>query len=214
MTWRSKNGLARSIASGIGVPIALALLVRATLVQAYHIPSGSMENTLFPGDFVLAEKLSFGPYLPGRLPGVSAQLPSWHLPGLRPPHPGDVVIFEHPEDPSVDLIKRCVAVAGQTVEVRDKELWIDGQRVSSPPGLKHVDTRMQPGLRDHYGPIVVPPNHIFVMGDNRDNSHDSRFFGPVSLDKLRARPLAVYFSWDEAAGLARKVRWQHLGAVR
>jgi len=212
MSRRPSLGLARSIATGIGLPIAIALLVRATLVQAYHIPSASMENTLYPGDFVLAEKLSFGPHVPGRLPGLATALPSMHLPALRSPRAGEIVIFEHPEDPKVDLIKRCVAVAGQVVEVRDKELWVDGEHVATPPGLKHADPRLLAG-RDSYGPVVVPPGHIFVMGDNRDNSHDSRFFGPVPIDKLRARPLAVYFSWNRVAELSRKVRWSHLGAV-
>jgi signal peptidase I len=203
----------RGIASGIGVPIALALCVRATLVQAYHIPSGSMENTLFPGDFVIAEKLTFGPYVPGRLPGLSTSLPSVRIRGFRAPRAGEIVIFEHPENPEVDLIKRCVAVAGQSVEVRDKELYVDGVRFESPPGLKHTDRHVLNGSRDNFGPYIVPEGEIFVMGDNRDNSHDSRFFGAVPIEKLRARPLAVYFSWDRAGEYLAKVRWGHLGLV-
>jgi signal peptidase I len=206
--------LLRHLLSSIGVPLAIALFVRATLVQAYHIPSGSMENTLFPGDFVLAEKLSYGPHVPGRLPGLSAALPSVHLPGLRAPRPGDLVIFEHPENPSIDLIKRCVAVEGQVVEVREKQLYVDGERFASPPGLKHADQQMLPGNRDNFGPYTVPPGHIFVMGDNRDFSHDSRFFGAVPKSNLRARPLAIYFSWNGRGQLPEKVRWRHLGPVR
>ena len=204
----------RRLAAGILLPVAIALLVRATLVQAYHIPSGSMENTLFPGDFVLAEKVSFGPTLPGRLPGISASIPSVRVPGIRHPHRGEVVIFQHPEDPAVDLIKRVVATAGQIVEVRDKVLYVDGQEVLSPPGSKHADPRLQSGNRDNFGPYVVPPEHLFVMGDNRDNSFDSRFFGAVPLGMVRARPLAIYFSWDTAARLRDKIRWMHLGTVR
>lgn len=204
--------LGRSL-GGLALPLVLALFVRATLVQAYHIPSGSMEDTLFPGDFVLAEKLSFGAYVPGRLPGTNTSLPSLRLPGFRSPRPGEIVIFENPDDTSVDLIKRCVAVAGQTVEVRDKELYVDGEPVLPPPGLKHSDGRVLPGNRDNFGPYVVPPGHLFVMGDNRDNSFDSRFFGAVPVDKLRARPLAVYFSWNRAASWLGKVRWAHLGGV-
>jgi len=202
------------LASGIGIPIAIALLVRATLVQAYHIPSGSMENTLFPGDFVLAEKVSFGPTLPGRLPGLSMNLPSLRIPGLRQPHPGEIIIFQHPENPDVDLIKRCVAVEGQTVEIRDKVLYVDGHRFESPPGLKYTDPGHRADPRDNFGPYVVPPGHLFVMGDNRDNSFDSRFFGAVPLENIRARPLAIYFSWDARGPLFEKVRWRHLGLVR
>ena len=204
----------RSLVSGVGVPIGIALLIRATLVQAYHIPSGSMEDTLFPGDFVLAEKVSFGPYVPGRLPGISSSLPSLHLPGLRQPRPGEIVIFEHPENPEVDLIKRCIAVEGQVVEIRDKQLYVDGRPLAEARGLKHTDPRLLPNSRDNFGPFVVPPGHAFLMGDNRDNSFDSRFFGAVPLDKIRARPLAVYFSWDAKGGLLEKIRWRHLGPVR
>jgi signal peptidase I len=195
------------------MPVAVALLVRATIVQAYHIPSGSMENTLMPGDFVLAEKLSFGPFVPGRIPGLSSNLPSLRVPGLRQPHPGEIVIFQHPENPDVDLIKRCVAVAGQVVEIRNKRVFVDGKPFPSPQGLKFLDARMLASPRDNFGPYEVPPGHIFVMGDNRDNSFDSRFFGAVPLDNLRARPLLIYFSWNDAARKLHKIRWEHLGLV-
>ncbi len=204
----------RRFATGVGLPVAIALLVRATLVQAYHIPSGSMENTLFPGDFVLAEKVSFGPTVPGRLPGLPPDLPSLRVPGLRHPHRGEVVIFQHPEDPGVDLIKRVVATEGEVVEVRDKVLYVNGEPVPPPRGLKHADPCLQSGNRDNFGPYIVPPGHLFVMGDNRDNSFDSRFFGAVPLSTVRARPLAIYFSWDSGAPLRDKIRWAHLGVVR
>jgi signal peptidase I len=214
MSFRVVLRRARRVTTSIILPVGIALLVRATLVQAYHIPSGSMEDTLFPGDFVLAEKVTFGPTLPGRLPGVAATLPSLRVPGLRQPHPGEVVIFQHPEDPSVDLIKRVVATAGQTVEVRDKVLYVDGRAAPLPSGSKHGDPHVQAGNRDNFGPYVVPAGEIFVMGDNRDNSFDSRFFGAVPLTMVRARPLAVYFSWNGAARLRYKIRWTHLGHLR
>jgi signal peptidase I len=209
---RSVGSWLRRIAAGMALPLAFALLVRATLVQAYHIPSGSMEDTLMPGDFVLAEKWSFGPHVPGRVPGGTALLPSVRIPGLRSPRPGDLVIFQHPEQPDVDLVKRCVAVAGQRVEIRAKRLFVDGVEVQSPPGLKHVDPRSF-AKRDSFGPYVVPEGHFFALGDNRDQSFDSRFFGAVPIANLRARPMAVYFSWDGAARLAAKIRWRHLGSV-
>lgn len=199
---------------GLAGPVLVALLVRATLVQAYHIPSGSMEDTLLQGDFVLAEKVSFGPHVPGRLPGLSAKLPSIRLPGVRPPRRGEIVIFEHPDDPSVDLIKRCIAVAGQVVTIRDKVVHVDGIPIDEPAGMKHADAGGWVERRDSFGPYTVPPGHIFVLGDNRDNSFDSRFYGAVPLANLRARPLFIYFSWNTAAGLAEKIRWLHLGPVR
>ncbi len=205
--------IVRRTLTGLGVPIAIALLVRATLVQAYHIPSGSMEDTLFPGDFVLAEKISFGPHVPGRIPLLSAVVPSIRVPGLRTPRAGDLVIFESPEDPEIDLIKRCVAVAGQIVEVRNKQLFVNGEPRLEAPGCKHTDVQAR-ALRDQFGPFVVPPDHFFAMGDNRDNSFDSRFFGAVPIANVRAHPLAIYFSWDGEATARSKVRWGHLGGVR
>jgi len=204
----------RRFTTGILVPVLLALLIRATIVQAYHIPSGSMENTLFPGDYVLAEKLSFGPVVPGRLPGLAASPPSVHVPGLRSPRPGEIVIFESPQNPDVDLIKRCIAVAGQELVIRDKQLFVDGRPFPMPRESKHTDPLVLPDRRDNFGPYVVPPGHIFVMGDNRDNSFDSRFFGAVPLTQLRARPLVIYFSWDTSGSWLSKIRWGHLGLVR
>ena len=104
--------------------------------------------------------------------------------------------------------------AGQVVEVRDKQVLVDGKPFPSPRGLKFLDRHTQSGPRDNFGPYEVPPGHIFVMGDNRDNSFDSRFFGAVPLANLRARPLFVYFSWNGAGSSLGKVRWQHLGLVR
>jgi signal peptidase I len=197
----------------MALPLAVALLVRATLVQAYHIPSGSMEDTLLPGDFVLAEKVTFGPHVPGRVPGGTWVLPSFRVPGLRRPEPGDLVIFQHPEQPDVDLVKRCVAIAGQTVEIRRKQLFVDGVAAPAVPGLKYADARAL-AQRDDFGPYTVPADHFFALGDNRDQSFDSRFFGAVPCANLRARPLAVYFSWDAQARRLGKVRWSHLGPVR
>ena len=214
MSHRALAVHARRLATSIVLPVAVVLVVRATLVQAYHIPSGSMEDTLFPGDLVLAEKVSFGPSVPGRFPGLKNPLPSVRVPGLRPVRQGEIVIFEHPEDPAVDLIKRVVATSGQVVEVRDKLLYVDGVAAPWPAEAKHDDPRVQRGRRDNFGPYRVPDGHFFVMGDNRDNSFDSRFFGAVPQAALRARPLAVYFSWNGAAPLRDKIRWTHLGPVR
>ena len=203
----------------IFVAVFLAVLIRATFVQAYHIPSGSMEDTLFEGDYVLGDKLTFGTQIPDRLPIWNTKLPSFRMPGFRSPGPGDLVIFEFPEDPSRDFIKRCVAVAGQTVEIRNKVVYVDDKPFVNPGGVKYTDSRRRMGRfnpRDNYGPYKVPPGHLFVMGDNRDNSYDSRFWGPVSLDKIKAHPLVIYFSWDPSApfwNLVRKVRWGRLGTV-
>lgn len=202
-----------------GIAIFLAILIRGTLVQAYHIPSGSMEDTLLEGDYVLGDKLTFGTQIPDRVPFFNTKLPSFRLPGFSNPQPGDLVIFEFPQDPSRDLIKRCIAVEGQTVEIKNKVVYIDGKRFDNPDGVKHEDPRVmgkQYGPRDNYGPRTVPPGQIFVMGDNRDSSYDSRFWGMVPLEKVKAHPLFIYYSWDSHKPLWNifaKIRWGRLGIL-
>ncbi len=202
----------KDYAKSICFAIFLAILIRATLVQAYHIPSGSMEDTFLVGDYVLGDKLTFGTQIPDRLPILNLKLPSFRMPGFRDPGPGDIVIFEFPNDPSRDFIKRCIAVEGQTVEVKNRVVYVDGQPFRDPPGVKYTDYRQ----RGNFGPYTVPPGHIFVMGDNRDNSSDSRVWRAVSLEKVKAHPLLIYFSWNADApfwNLFEKIRWRRLGPV-
>jgi len=178
-----------------------------------------MEDTLLEGDYVLGDKLTFGTQIPDRLPFFNTKLPSFRLPGFWSPSSGDLVIFEFPQDASRDFIKRCVAAAGQTVEIKDKVLFVDGKPFVNPPGVKYEDPRVWGGQyqpRDNYGPYRVPPGHIFVMGDNRDSSYDSRFWGPVPLEKVKAHPLFIYYSWDSAKPLWNvfaKIRWGRLGLL-
>ena len=198
--------------------VLLVILIRSTLVQAYHIPSGSMEDTLLEGDYVLGDKLTFGTQIPDRLPILNLKLPSFRMPGIWDPAPGDLVIFEFPEDPSKDFIKRCIAVGGQTIEVRDQQVYVDGELFTDPPGVKYLDRATLPRRfrRGAFGPQLIPDGHIFVMGDNRDNSYDSRIWGPVSLEKIKAHPLIIYYSWDKETPLWQiwnKIRWWRLGPI-
>ncbi|MBT6149244.1 MAG: signal peptidase I, partial [Gemmatimonadetes bacterium] len=152
--------------SSLFVAILLALAIRSTVVQAFYIPSGSMEDTLFVGDYLLANKFIYG--APLELPLVDA--PLLRFPAFRDPHAGDIVIFRSLEEAGLDLIKRCVAAGGQTVEVRNKVLYVDGVRSPPPEDGKVVDqviysARVAP--RDNFGPLVVPEDHFFMMGDNR-----------------------------------------------
>ena len=211
------GGFLRDAKSMAGALI-VCLLFQATLVQAYHIPSGSMENTLQVGDVVVADKLTFGTQFPDRVPVFGWKLPSVRIPGLRAPRPGELVIFESVEDPETDLIKRCVALSGQTVVIRNKELIVDGAPFTAAKGQKHVDGQMWTGRdlpRDNFGPYVVPEGHFFAMGDNRDLSYDSRFFGPVPLTHIKARPIVIGFSYDPGRAiwdLPGKVRWRRIGS--
>lgn len=171
--------------------IALALIIRTFVVQAFRIPSGSMEDTLLVGDFLLANKFIYG----AQIPFTNARLPAF-----RDPEPNDVIIFQYPEDPSRDFIKRVVAGPGQTVEIRDKILFVDGKRTVDPAKSKYVDPRIinnnDPGsIRDTYGPTLVPKGHYFVMGDNRDNSQDSRYWGHLNRELIHGKAFIMYWSW-------------------
>ena len=165
--------------------------VRVFAVQAYQIPAASMEDTLLVGDFLIGNKLAYG----AKIPMTETRLPGYHS-----PENGEVVIFRFAHDPEREFIKRCVALPGQTVEIKDKVLYIDGQRTIDPERSKYIDPRILPkestnGVRDNYGPVTVPPEHYFLVGDNRDNSDDSRFWGFVPRDLIVARAGLIYFSW-------------------
>jgi signal peptidase I len=162
--------------------LALALVVRAFLIQSYHIPSGSMENTLLPGDFLFANKFIYG----AKVPFIDA-----HMPKVRDPKPGDVVIFKFPKDRKTDYIKRCIAVEGQTVELRGTRLTVDG--VERPESYAYYNPALE--MRD-FGPYTVPKGFILCFGDNRNNSFDSRWWGPVDKRLLRGEALFLYFSID------------------
>ena len=189
---RQPSGV-REYLSSIVVAIGLALLIRSTVVQAFYIPSGSMEDTLFVGDYLLANKFVYG--APVEIPFVAA--PLFRLPALRDPQPWDIVIFRSKTEPGRDLIKRCIAVGGQVVQVIDKVLYVDGEIFPSPPMSKHADPGIHPAsysMRDNFGPYRVPEDQFFMMGDNRDNSSDSRVFGPVPRSLIKGKAMIIYWS--------------------
>jgi signal peptidase I len=161
--------------------LALALVVRAFIIQSDPIPSESMEDTLLKGDFLFANKFIYG----AKVPFVDVWLPK-----VRDPKPGDVVIFKFPGDRKTDYIKRCIAVAGQTVELKGTHLYIDGVEKREPYAKYE-----RGGIRD-FGPYKVPRGYIICLGDNRDNSADSRYWGPLDKKLLRGEALFLYFSVD------------------
>jgi signal peptidase I len=191
----AKKSEFREYASSILIAVGLALVIRTGVVQAFYIPSGSMEDTLLVGDYLLANKFIYG--APIDIPGTGTTL--FRLPGLQDPQPGDIVIFRSPVDPDRDLIKRCVAVGGQEVEVIDKVLYVDGERFEDPPLTKYTDRRTYPATvnpRDNYGPYRVPEDHFFMMGDNRDNSADSRYWRSVPRELIKGKAMSIYWSWS------------------
>lgn len=195
-TRKGKKSVAREYLEAILVAVALALFLRTFVVQAFSIPTGSMENTLLIGDFLLANKIVYG----ARIPFTDARLP-----GFRNPEPGDIVIFEYPKNPERDFIKRVVAGPGQEVEIRDKILYVDGKRTVDPPLSKYVDPVILPfassgGDRDNKRLARVPEGHYFVLGDNRDNSEDSRYWGFLEKERIRAQANIIYWSWAPDPG--------------
>jgi signal peptidase I len=193
----------REYAEAIGMALLLALFIRTFIVQAFKIPSGSMIPTLQIGDHILVNKLAYG-----------IRVPLWghYLVDFGKVQRGDVIVFIFPEDHSKDFIKRVVGVAGDTVEVRGKKIYINGQQVEDRYAHFEGDDpqNILPASRDDYGPTKVPENHLFVMGDNRDRSYDSRFWGFVNLDDVRGKAFLIYWSWD---GGDRWVRWERLASL-
>lgn len=191
----------REYAESIGFALILALFIRSFIVQAFKIPSGSMIPTLQIGDHILVNKLSYG-----------IRSPFWdnYLVHFKEPQRGDVVVFIFPEDRSKDFIKRVIGVEGDTVEIRAKKIYVNGRPLEDPHAHFEGDPpeRGTFNLRDDYGPRRVPEHHIFVMGDNRDRSYDSRYWGFVDLDDVKGRAFLIYWSWD---GTDRWVRWERLG---
>ncbi len=182
----------REYFESIVIAVILALFVRTWVVQAFKIPTGSMENNLLVGDHLLVNKFRYGPTAGGL---ERALLP------IDQVRRGDVVVFKYPEDPERDFIKRVIGLPGETLEVRAKKVYIDGRPLDEP--YVHF---LQPAgaygelaafdVREQYGPVTVPPNQYFVMGDNRDNSQDSRYWGFLPREYVKGRALLVYWSFE------------------
>ena len=210
------------------IALALFLVMRSTLVEAYKIASGSMEGTLFAGDFLIVNKIVYG----AELPFVNARIP-----GIREPGRGDVIIFQAPHDPGQSFVKRVVGTPGDTLAMRDGRLYRNGTYESEPYAVRthrrvraareefewqlaHLagtaTARQYVPTRDDWGPLVVPARSYFVLGDNRDNSQDSRYWGFVPDTLVRGKPMFVYYSYDadssERAPNESRVRWARVGS--
>ena len=170
--------------------VLIALFIRTFLVQAFRIPSGSMEDTLLVGDFLLVDKITYGAKIPGT---------AMRLPGLREPRRGDIIVFKDPRT-NRDYIKRAIAVGGETIQLRSNVVSIDGRALEEPyKAIKPV-----PGpVRDDFGPYHVRENGLFMMGDNRNNSQDSRYWNELDPDRVVGRAFILYWSSDPN----RSPRW-------
>lgn len=193
----AKKSIWREYAEALIVALVLALIIRTFVVQAFKIPSESMLQTLQVGDHLLASKFAYGVKIPF--------IDKYIYEGTDPQR-GDIIIFQYPNDPSVDYIKRVIGVPGDVIEMRDKQLYRNGQPVKEDY-IRNTDPDGVEPLRDNYAPVTVPPGKYFVMGDNRDNSLDSRFWGFVDRKAIRAKAWRIYWSW----GGLDDIRWGRIG---
>ena len=224
----SQKSVAREYGEAMLIALVLAVFIRTFFVQAYKIPSGSMEPTLLIGDHILVNKVIYGLRMPDSIFGLEIPgLPSGqYIFNLAPVHRGDVVVFVFPPDRTKDFIKRVIGIAGDTIQVKDGVVWLNGQKMDDPHA--HMEASPQDrspvSPRDNFGPVTVPAGKLFMMGDNRDRSYDSRFWGFVDHNDVEGRAVLIYLPWNEekaegASFLSNLVfwfeylRWDRLGMI-
>jgi signal peptidase I len=186
---KSKKKLLWEYVEAIVTALILALVIRAYIMQAFKIPSGSMIPTLLIGDHILVNKFLYGTKIPFTDKKILI---------IRKPVKEDIIVFKYPENPQKDFIKRVIATEGDIIEERDKIVYVNGNMVSEPYTV-HYDRYLRHGgndPRDNFGPLIVPKDKVFVMGDNRDQSYDSRYWGFVDMKEIRGKALIIYWSWD------------------
>ncbi|MFQ5863893.1 MAG: signal peptidase I [bacterium] len=288
---RAKKNKVREYTEAILVALLAAMFLRAFVIQAFRIPTGSMKDTLLVGDFLLVNKFIYGVRTPDRIPLINAKIPFFRLPAFKAPTNGDIVVFKYPKDEKLDYIKRCIAVGGQTLEIRNGDVYVDGKpegskvplgreydpeegrkleytRITTPDGksyvIRHHADHYLYDENHNYGPVVVPAkgatvklnlknlpnyeriirvyeknklevksnkiyingeeansytfkmNYYFMMGDNRDNSADSRVWGFLPEENVVGEALIIYFSWDKTSPLwniLNSVRWARIGDI-
>ena len=221
---------------GLFVALIAALIIRQFIIGSYHVPTSSMEKTILVGDFLLVNKFVYGMRTPDWLgipyTDMGFFVPWFRFPAFEDPEPGDVVVFRYPLDKTLDYIKRCVAKGNQILEIKDKEVYVDNVQFPHTPGLNFVDPRIMKktegryifptfnrnkyGSRDNFGPIKIPKNKYFMMGDNRDNSSDGRQWGFVPHENVVGKASILYFSWDGNKPWSRffeKIRIGRMGNI-
>jgi len=204
-----KKGIVREYAEAFIIAFIIALLIRTFLVQAFKIPSSSMEPTLLVGDHILVSKFIYGI----RIPYIGKKFLTF-----RKPKRGDIIVFVFPKDPKKDFIKRVIATEGEKVQIKGRKILINGRAIADPWGDYRerdgpfIPSHFRPG--DNYGPKVVPPNSLFVLGDNRDNSQDSRYWDFLDLSAVKGKAFIIYFSYHKrATSVLDKVRWNRFGKL-
>jgi signal peptidase I len=216
---RTKSA-AREYTEALLIALGLALFIRTFFIQAYKIPSGSMEPTLLIGDHILVNKFIYGIRMPDSILGwqpLDGAMP-WgrYLFNLGGVDRGNIVVFVFPPDRTKDFIKRVVGVPGDSVQIKDGMVWLNGAKIPDPHAHFEVPSsaRSPASLRDNAGPFKVPDGKLFMMGDNRDRSFDSRFWGFIDRNDVEGRAIVIYWSWDsDSPTLLGHLRWDRLGGI-
>ncbi len=204
----SSKAKVQEFIEAIIIAILIAVVVRTLIVQAYKIPSPSMVPTLLVGDHLLVNKFIYGVKIP---------LLRRTIVPVTDPKRGDIIVFIYPQDRSKDFIKRVIGVGGDKIEIRNKKIWINDRPYQDAVGI-YSDPVSYPAIvqpRDNFGPVTVPKNALFVMGDNRDQSLDSRFWGFVELKDVEGKAVVIYWSWNSEGQdrFWQKIRWDRLGSL-
>lgn len=200
---KTKKHVIREYAESIVIAVVMALIIKAFVIQAFKIPSGSMIPTLKIGDHILVNKFIYGTKLP---------FTDRIIIPLKRPNRGDIIVFKFPDDEKKDFIKRVIGLPGDIVEIKGKKVYINGGPIDDSYAV-HSDPMLYPsGIqpRDNFGPLTVPQDSYFVMGDNRDFSLDSRYWGFVKLNKIKGKAFIIYWSWN---GEERWLRWERIGML-
>lgn len=206
---KPKKSNVRELLEALVIAGLLALFIRTFFVQAFKIPSGSMKETLLIGDHILVTKFSYGVHVPNEIIGTDIRLFPDYVFFQDVPERFDVIVFKYPMDESKDYIKRVIGLPGETIEVRQQQVYINGKKIDD----LHANHTQEPDgtePRDNFGPMRIPEGHVFVMGDNRENSQDSRFWGFLDIRKIRGKAQRIYWSWKSGLSggfLDGEVRW-------
>jgi len=200
---KKKKSVIREYAEAIIIAVVLALIIRSFVVQAFKIPSGSMKPTLLVGDHILVNKFLYG---------IKVPLTDIRLFPVKEPHRGDIIVFVYPVEPDKDFIKRVIGIPNETVEIKNKQVYINGKLLNDSYGVHLENTVFPPNVqpRDNFGPVRVPAGKYFVIGDNRDRSYDSRFWGFVSKSAIKGKAFIIYWSKKNHF---YNVRWNRLGKI-
>ena len=206
-----KKSIAREYTEAILIALLLALLIRTFIIQAFKIPSGSMESTLLIGDHILVSKFSYGTHIPNEIPFLNIKLFDDIVLFSEIPQRGDIIVFKFPKDEKRDFIKRVIGLPGDFLEVRRQKVYIN-DKLYEDAHARHTDPASNDSLvpRDDFGPVLVPEEYVFVMGDNRENSQDSRYWGFLNVKKIRGKALMIYWSWNR---IENWVRFERFGKI-